>query len=280
MNTNRQKALQSKDNRPIGVFDSGVGGLTVVKELVKALPFEDIIYYGDTARVPYGTKSTKTIIRFSIENALFLLKQNVKLIVVACNTSSSVALNALRKNFKVPVIGVIKQGAFDAVRASRNKRVGVIGTTATVKSNAYGKEISRLDPCIRVYSKACGLFVPIVEEQAADNRIILDIVRHYLLWLKNKKIDTLVLGCTHYPLLKKQIQEVMGMSTGLVDSAVSTALLAKQTLEQSGALSNKKAKGRLKFFVSDETGNFKKIGQKFLGKKINNIRKAGYGIQG
>jgi glutamate racemase len=270
--------LQKNDSRPIGIFDSGVGGLTVVKELIKSLPFEDIVYYGDTARVPYGTKSRNTIIRFSIENALFLLKQKVKLIIVACNTSSSVALAALRKNFKIPIVGVIEPGAQDAVNSCRNEKIGVIGTTATIKSNAYSRQIMRVNPRIKVFSRNCPLFVPIVEDYSGGAEIILDIIRYYLEPIKKKRVDTLVLGCTHYPLLKEYIAKFMGKEVSLVDSAKSTAVYVRDLLYKSGALNNASKKGMLKFFVSDEISNFRRIGERFLGKKIKSIRKAGYGL--
>ncbi|TRZ82093.1 glutamate racemase [bacterium] len=274
----RQKVLPSSDNRPIGVFDSGVGGLTVVKELVQTLPFEDIIYYGDTARVPYGTKSRNTIIKFSIENALFLLKQNVKLIVVACNTSSSVSLPALRRNFKVPVVGVIKPGAYDAVMVCRNKRIGVIATNATIRSNAYSREIARIDPFVKIFSQNCPLLVPVAEESLRKDKIIIDIIEYYLKPLKQKRIDTLVLGCTHYPLLKNLISKFMGDSIVLVDSAASTAEYVKDLLSKQGVLNKRRLKGNLKFFVSDEIENFKRAGERFLGRNIKSIRKVGHGI--
>ena len=266
-------------NRPIGVFDSGVGGLTVAKELLRQLPFEDIVYYGDTARVPYGTKSRNTIVKFSLENAFFLLKQNVKLIVVACNTSSSVSLPALRRNFKVPIVGVIKPGALDAVKVCRNKRIGVIATSATVRSGAYSIEISRIEPSIRVFSQPCPLLVPVAEQPLIHDKIVTDIIRYYLKNLKQKRIDTLVLGCTHYPILKNLISEVMGGNVALVDSALSTALHVKDLLCRHNLLKKSKSKGRIRFFVSDEVENFQKIGGRFLGIKIKSIRKAGYGIQ-
>lgn len=274
----RQKVLPGSDSRPIGVFDSGVGGLTVVKELVQTLPFEDIIYYGDTARVPYGTKSRNTIIKFSIENALFLLKQNVKLIVVACNTSSSVSLPALRRNFKVPVVGVIKPGAYDAAMVCRNKRIGVIATTATIRSNAYSREIARIDPSVKIFSQNCPLLVPVAEESLREDKIIIDIIEYYLKPLKQKRIDTLVLGCTHYPLLKNLISKFMGDSITLVDSAASTAEYVKDLLSKQGVLNKRRLKGKLKFFVSDEIENFKRAGERFLGRNIKSIRKAGHGI--
>jgi glutamate racemase len=275
---NRQKASQDSDNRPIGVFDSGVGGLTVVKQLMRYLPHENIVYYGDTARVPYGTKSRNTIIKFSIENALFLLKHNVKLIVVACNTSSSVSLPALRRNFKVPVIGVIKPGACDGVKACKNKRLGIIATPATIKSNAYAREISRIDSSVKTFSASCPLLVPVAEEGLKDSRITLDIIKYYMNPIKQKSIDTLILGCTHYPILKGLISSIMGKSISLVDSAESTAKTVRCLLSENSLLAKRRSPGKLKFFVSDEIENFKRVGEKFIGQNLNSIRRAGYGI--
>jgi len=221
-------------NSPIGVFDSGVGGLTVVKQLTGEMPNEDIVYFGDTARVPYGTKSPSTIKKFSIENVLFLMKHNVKLIIIACNTSSAIGLPFLSKYFSVPMIGVIKPGAKAAVRSTRNGRIGVIGTTATISSKAYENEIRAFNPKIRVYSKDCPLFVPLVEEGWAGDGIVDIAARKYLFPLKEKKIDTIILGCTHYPLLKSAIQKMMGKAVRLVDSAEETAKEAKNLLEGRG----------------------------------------------
>lgn len=275
----RQKTvLQGSDNRPIGVFDSGVGGLTVIKELIKQLPGEDIIYFGDTARVPYGTKSRQAIIRFSIENALFLLKHNVKLIVVACNTSSSVSLTPLQRNFKVPVLGVINSGALEATALTRNKRIGVIGTTATITSSAYTKRILKIDTCFKVFSQSCPLFVPLAEEGWLNGRITHGIVRSYITPLKSKGIDTLILGCTHYPLLKKAIAKVTGKNIMLIDSAASVVRSVKILLKKRNILNKRRSKGRADFFVSDAPLHFKDIGGKFLGKEIINVRKTDHGI--
>lgn len=271
------------DNRPIGIFDSGVGGLTVVKELIKRLPQEDIVYFGDTARVPYGTKSRQTIIRFSIENILFLLKFNVKLIILACNTSSSVALSVLRKNFKVPIMGVIAPGAKTAVMASRNGRLGVIGTSTTVRSRAYEKQIIKNAPSmknpknkarfrLRVFSKSCPLLVPLIEEGWLNEKVTLQIIRRYLSPFKKKNIDTLILGCTHYPLLKNSIRKVMGRRVTLIDSAVSAAKEAENFITREGLINHSRSKGgALRFFVSDEPQRFKKMGEKFLGRKIASV---------
>jgi len=274
----RQKVLQNSDKRPIGVFDSGVGGLTVVKELLHHLPKEDIVYFGDTARVPYGSKSKQTIVRFSVENALFLLRYNVKMIVVACNTASSVALNTLGKNLKVPVIGVITSGATEAASLTSNKRVGVIGTSTTIRSNSYEKELLKSDSSIKVFSKNCPLFVPLAEEGWLDRKVTLDIIKEYLSSLKSKGIDTLILGCTHYPLLKKAIAKTMGKKIKLIDSAAATAKAISKLLAQNNIATESKSKAKLRFFVSDEPAQFKSIGEKFLGRKLNNVKKAGYGL--
>jgi glutamate racemase len=215
-------ALQ-KEIRLIGVFDSGIGGLTVFKELHGALPEIDIIYLGDTARVPYGTKSKETVIRYSTEAAKFLVKRGVDLIVIACNTSSALAIDSLRKNFDIPVIGVIEAGAKRACSLTRTEKIGVIGTQATVKSGAYREEIRKMIPGAQVISLACPLFVPLAEEGWTDNNIAREIAELYLAEMKKAGIDTLILGCTHYPLLKKTIGKVMGRKVKLVDSAQSVA---------------------------------------------------------
>lgn len=193
--------------KAIGVFDSGVGGLTVAKELMQQLPYEDIVYFGDTARVPYGTKSRETVIRFSIENILFLLKHDVKLICIACNTASSVGLPAIKRHFKVPIVGVIDPGAKEAVYATRNKRIGVLGTRGTIKSRAYDTKIKQLDRGAKVIATACPLFVPFVEEDWLSGKVILEVARSYLKPLKDGRVDTVILGCTHYPLLKTVIRK-------------------------------------------------------------------------
>lgn len=262
-------------NRPIGIFDSGVGGLTVVKEIKKLLPNENIVYFGDTARVPYGTKSKATIIKFSIENVHFLLKFNVKLIVIACNTASSFSLESLKRFFKVPIIGVIKPGAFGAARITANNRIGVIGTRGTIASNSYEKEIKRINPKVQVFSAACPLFVPLVEEGILKNDIAYKIAEGYLRDLKKKNIDTLILGCTHYPLLKNIIKDIMGNNVSLVDSASEAAKDTRELLLENDVLRKKTSeKPKMRFFVSDEPEKFADLGKKFLGYKLEYIQKA------
>jgi len=263
------------NKKAIGIFDSGMGGLTVVKEVIANLSNEKIVYFGDTARVPYGPKSKETVIRFSIENILFLLNHNVKLIIVACNTASSVALADIEKNFKVPIMGVIEPGVKEALRISKNKRIGIIGTKTTIKSMAYERQLKKLDPKIKVFSQACPLFVSLVEEGWLKTKITRQIVMEYLLPLKKKNIDTIILGCTHYPLLKPVIQEVLGPKVKLIDSARQVADEAKQILETQHLLTGvKKSKQKnISFYVSDEPDNFAKQGEKFLGFALNKVRK-------
>ncbi|MDD2679919.1 MAG: glutamate racemase [Candidatus Omnitrophica bacterium] len=258
--------------KPIGVFDSGVGGLTVVKELLRQLPHEDIVYFGDTARVPYGIKSKETVIRFSIENILFLLKHEVKLICVACNTVSSFALPEIKNHFKVPIVGVITPGAREAVYATQNKRIGVIGTKGTVKSRAYENEIRQLDPAVKLTAAACPLFVPFVEEGWLGGNVVKAVVKHYLKPLKKAGVDTLILGCTHYPLLKKLIQDEMGKKVALIDSAKQVAIEVNNILANEGIL-NKKGKGKHKFFVSDNPEWFSSLAERFLGRPVRNVKK-------
>lgn len=252
----------------IGVFDSGLGGLTVVKELMQALPFEDIVYYGDTARVPYGTKSKESIIRFSRENTLALLKHKVKMVVVACNSSSSYALTTLKKNFSLPIVGVIHAGAKKAVQTTRNGRIGVIATSATINSQEYTKTIHWYDASVKVFSQACPLFVPLVEEGWIKKEVTLKVAQDYLSSLKKAKIDTLILGCTHYPLLKETIQKVMGKTVVLIDSAREIALEVKQILGETQTMNSLRRKARHQFLVTDRPQAFEKVAKNFLGSGV------------
>src|SRR5512143_3371045 len=207
----------------IGIFDSGVGGLTVLKEIIKALPQEDTIYLGDTARVPYGTKSPETLTRYSHEITSFLVKRDIKLLVAACNTASSVSLDSLKKRFDIPIVGVIEPGARRAACETRSGKVGVIGTAGTIRSSAYTKAIKRINPDIEVITRPCPLFVPLAEEGWVDNEVARLTARIYLQGLKEQGVDTLVLGCTHYPILKGIVAEVMGEGVRLVDAGEETA---------------------------------------------------------
>ena len=260
-------------DKPIGVFDSGIGGLTVVKEIIKCLPNEDIVYFGDTARVPYGTKSPHTVIKFSIENTLFLLQFKVKLIVIACNTSSSYSIPILKTDFKVPIMGVINPGAEEAVKATRRGRIGVIGTAATIQSGAYEKEIKNINPRLKVFSRPCPLFVSLVEEGWLDDKVTYAIAKRYLKPLKDKKIDTLILGCTHYPLLKEVIKYIMGPKVVLVDSAKQVACQVKEVLAWENLLSATRHNAKYIYYVSDESKKFAETAQRFLGRRIELIKK-------
>ena len=262
------------DSRPIGIFDSGVGGLTVVGKIQQILPNEDLVYFGDTARVPYGTKSKETITKFSVENVEFLMEHNVKLVIVACNTASSLSLDFLKRCFRVPVIGVIEPGAREAVSSTRNNRIGVIGTHATVSSGAYEKAIRKISPRYSVFTQACPLFVPLVEEGWTDKTVTKEIAGIYLKPIKEKSIDTLILGCTHYPILKVILGKVMGKDVVLIDSAREIAKEAKNILDAGGLLNGSKAGGKHKFFVSDEPNRFIRIGEKFLNKRIKCVKRA------
>lgn len=261
------------DSRPIGIFDSGVGGLTVVGKMQEMLPSEDLVYFGDTARVPYGTKSKETVTKFSVENVEFLMEHDVKLVIVACNTASSLSLDFLKRCFRVPIIGVIEPGAKEAVSASRNNRIGVIGTHATVSSGAYEKAIRKISPRYVVFTQACSLFVPLVEEGWADKDVTKEVARVYLKPLKAKSIDTLILGCTHYPILKTVLGKIMGREVILVDSASEVAKEARSILDADGLLNVSKAGGIHRFFVSDEPSRFIKIGEKFLKRRIKCVKR-------
>lgn len=264
--------MKTLKDRPIGIFDSGVGGLTVVRSVHKHLPGEDIIYFGDTARVPYGNKSRETIIRFSKEIMEFMMKRGVKMVVVACNTASSLALSALKRHYPVPVIGVIEPGVAEAVRETENRRVGVIGTPSTIASGSYQRELAGHGRGYRLFPESCPLFVPLVENRFLSGPITEEVVRKYLAPLRKKKIDTLILGCTHYPLLKNVIGKAM-KDVRLIDSSTAVARNVRDLLAKQGMTSGRrKGSGRTKYFVSDDTGSFRKVASIFLKEKIN-VRK-------
>lgn len=259
--------------KPIGVFDSGIGGLTVVKRIASALPTEDIVYFGDTARVPYGSKSNATVIEYSIQDAKFLINKNVKVIVVACNTSSSVAIDELKNTFHVPVIGMIEPGAQFAINSTKSGRIGVIGTRATIKNQAYSSAIKKINPDIEVFEKACPLFVPLAEEGWMNHKAAYDIAEEYFKDLKKLNIDTLVLGCTHYPILAKVIQDVIGDSVTLIDSGIASAEAVKKELDRFDLNTNKYSPGNQLFYVSDIPLKFKEVAETFLGKEIADVTK-------
>ncbi len=257
--------------RAIGVFDSGVGGLTVLKEIRRLLPGEEIIYLGDTARVPYGTKSPATVTRYALEAAGFLDGIGVKALVVACNTASSFAVETLTQRYAIPVIGVIEPGARRAAALTRSRRVGVIGTEGTIKSGAYSRAIQALDPHISVYPAACPLFVPLAEEGWAEHPVARLTAEEYLEPLRQAQIDALVLGCTHYPLLKKTLAAVLGAGVELVDSAEETALQVAGILRTADLLRRSPA-GPPRYFVTDVPTRFERVGGAFLGAPLEGGR--------
>jgi len=259
------------NNRPIGVFDSGVGGITVFKELRKYLPYENIIYFGDTKHNPYGSKSKETITRLSTENVQFLLRKNVKYVVVACNTASALSLPLLKKFYSVPMIGVVDTGAKAALETTKNGKIGVIGTRATIESGAYLKALLKLDSKLKIKSIPCPLFVPLVEEGWSRSKVAELTAYEYLKTFKAIKVDTLVLGCTHYPFLKPVIGKIL-KNTKLIDSATETAKAVKKALEQSSLLKENKTKPAYDFYVTDAPARFKKIGSSFLGYDIGKVK--------
>jgi len=256
----------------IGVFDSGVGGLTVIREIFRILPKEQVIYFGDTARCPYGPRSRRIVQEFSIQNVNFLLSLAVKFVVNACNTSSAIALNLLKRNFNLPMMGVIEPGAKAAVKSTRNGKVGVIGTSGTIASQSYKKAINKMDKDLLVFSYPCPLFVSLAEEGFLDEKATYLIAQTYLQPLKDDGVDTLILGCTHYPPLKKVIARVMGDGVTLINSAEETARELKNSLFEKKLLKKRSQNPVHKFFVSDQPKKFIQIGQRFLGKKIKKVK--------
>jgi glutamate racemase len=260
------------DNRCIGVFDSGIGGLTVVRELRRRLPHERIVYFGDTARVPYGIKSPETVTRFAREDCEFLLRFEPKMIVAACNTASAAALPELEGSLPVPVCGVVEPGAREAVRSAGGHTIAVIATEATIGSDAYRRAMKRYDPHVRVVQRPCPLFVPLVEEgRPCEDAIVQAVVRDYLEPIVRLDPKVIVLGCTHYPLLKEAIAAVAGPDIGLVDSGEQTARVVVDRLTAAGALSNRSAAGELHCYVSDNPQRFRELGQRFLSHPIVNV---------
>lgn len=255
----------------IGVFDSGLGGLTAVKQLLKVLPQENIIYFGDTGRVPYGTRSNDTIKRYALQDAKFLLSHNVKMVIAACGTVSSVAGDLLRQQ-GFPYTGVVNPTVYTAVRSTTNNKVGVIGTSATISSHSYKTKIQETNPEIEVFEQDCPLFVHLVESGfvSKDDPIVRLTVERYLQPLIENNIDTLIMGCTHYPILRDAIQEVMGSGVTLIDSGMETAYYAKKVLKRENLLSTNKESGACQFFVSDTPHNFEKVAEIFLGNNIDN----------
>ncbi len=261
-----------QDSRPIGVFDSGIGGLTVVKALRDLLPNEKIFYLGDTARVPYGGKSASTVERYSLELAQMLMSEDAKAIIVACNTVSSVALPKLKEHFQVPVIGVIEPGARAAMEITRNRHIGVIGTRATIKSGAYEKALRELDKSVRVSSLACPLFVPLIEEGWLEDELTDQTIARYLQPLANRGIDTLVLGCTHYPLLASAIGRVLKDKVVLVDSAQNCAKTVEQLLDRQSIRAPDRNSGSLEVALTDAPDNFLRVAREALQLDIGEVQ--------
>ena len=260
-----------RSSAPIGVFDSGIGGLTVVRELMRQLPNESIIYFGDTARVPYGPKSPDTVLRYSREIVNFLKGEGVKAVVVACNTATAHALPALREENELPIIGVIEPGSRAAARATRSQRVGVIGTQGTINSRAYERAIAAASPEAKIIALACPLFVPLVEEGWLDKDVTKMIAQEYLESISHAEIDTLVLGCTHYPLLKRVIGSVVGRDVRLIDSAEETAAETAEALKKAGLAHATTDNARYRFIASDAPEQFLRVGGRFLGSSIDRV---------
>jgi glutamate racemase len=259
------------NDAPIGVFDSGMGGLTVVREMMRQLPNESIIYFGDTARVPYGPKSPDTVLRYSREITSYLLSQGVKAMVIACNTATAHALPALREEFELPIVGVIEPGARAVVGATKTRQVGVIGTAGTIRSRAYEKEIRKLLPDATITAQACALFVPLVEEGWVDTEPTRAIARNYLAPLVAAEVDTVVLGCTHYPLMKTVIGNVVGRQVRLIDSAEETARETGEVLRENTLANETPNQARYRFIASDAPDTFLTLGERFLGSAIDRV---------
>ena len=260
------------EKRPLGMFDSGIGGLTVLDAISRRLPRESVVYFGDTARLPYGTKSKETVTRFSREIVRFLMTKNPKLIVVACNTASAYSLPVIRSMVDIPVVGVVEPGAKAALHVTRNNKIGVIGTRATIQSGAYLEAIQSRKPDAKVFSKACPLFVPLIEEGWVDHPVTLEVARHYLEHLAACEVDALILGCTQYPLLKGVLEKVVEPDVVLVDSAEETATEVEGVLGEKGMLASSLVGPRADLYVSDMHLNLRLQIQRFLGFEVPRIK--------
>lgn len=268
MNNERLKhrALQA-----IGMFDSGVGGLTVMQQIVYTLPKENIVYFGDTARLPYGEKSRETIIRYAIENTIFLMEQGIKILVIPCNTASSYAIEKLQQIFNIPILGVIDPGVKKVIQTTKNGRIGILGTRGTINSGIYQKKINESMPDIEVHAMACPLLAPLVEERFLEHPATSMIVKEYLAPLKNQKVDTILLACTHYPLIQHLIQNEMGQEVKIVDSATTCAESVVAALDDYQLHTSLEKQGTHKYFVSDDPEKFQKLGTAFLGMPIHPV---------
>ena len=267
---------------PIGMFDSGVGGLTVLKEVMQKLPEDIFIYFGDTARCPYGGRSHETITRYSIESSIFLIEQGIEFLIIACNTASSIALDRLQKTFSIPIIGMIEPAVKKAAAVTKNKRIGVIGTRGTIGSGIYQKELAKELEGAQVFALACPLFVPLIEEQYDKPHIVKQVIKEYLAPLKEQKIDTLVLGCTHYPILQTLIEEEMQEGTNAPVTVINPAVALAETLielkneklvscNKGNPIANQKITAH-QFYVSDDPKRFQEIGERFLGRPLSDVR--------
>jgi len=261
------------DNRPIGVFDSGFGGLTVLKEIMSSMPGESLVYFGDNGRAPYGNKSKETVLKYTFQDIRFLLNQDIKMMVIACNTMSAISIKQVKNTFDIPVIEVIEPGATAAVMGTKSKRVGVIGTTNTVNSGVYENAINNIDSEIQVFSKACPLFVPLAEEGWWENDIAERVAREYLTPFKENNIDTLVLGCTHYPILYNTIKKVVGPEVKLVSSAQEVARVVKKLIEENDMARNPEVEPVYRYYTSDDVKVFESFGSRILEKEIQAVEK-------
>lgn len=257
------------DNRSIGVFDSGIGGLTMIREMINIMPDEHVVYFGDTGRVPYGTKSDETVTKYAESDIKFLMQFDLKMIIAACGTVSAIALPKIKDSYNIPVFGVANAAAEAAAKITKNKRIGIIGTQSTIKSDCYSRLIEKINPEIFTISAACPLFVPLVENGYGDSRAAELIAEDYLLSLKNENVDTLIMGCTHYPHLENTIRKVMGEDVTLINPSRETAVFIKDYLIKNGLRAEKNAGEKYRFFVSDDVSNFTHLGSKFLDRKID-----------
>lgn len=256
------------DNRAIGIFDSGLGGLSCVKKVMEIMPGENIIYFGDTGRVPYGTKSRDTIIKYVRQDINFLESYDIKFIIIACGTASSATLPDIKSDVSTDIIGVLEPTCKTAVSLTKNNRIGVIGTQGAVSSGKYQETISKMNPDVKVFSKACPMFVPLVENGYTKGEVARIIVEEYLAPIKEEGVDTLILGCTHYPLLRDEIQKFMGEGVTLVNSGAAAAVEAREILKANNMLCDENNKGTVKYYVSDTVDSFQELGSAFLERDI------------
>ena len=263
-------------DNPIGIFDSGIGGLTVINHLRKILPHENLVYFGDTGRVPYGTRSDRLIKQYALEDAAFLQQFEIKLLIIACNTASAVAFDTLKSQLTIPVTGVILPGVKKAVEITSKKKIGVMGTTATIRSKAYNKGISEYDDQIETFGCACPLLVPLVEEGWIEEEVTYLTIRKYLSSIMQNDIDTVILGCTHYPVIRSTIQNVVGPQVTLIDSGEETAFVTKQLLDKFGIRRKAVSAGNLRLFVSDIPAKFGDVGSRFLGYSIGETQRVDF----